>query len=147
MIFWTQRNTPFQFVSLLLLLTLPFLALPSFAAETGPVATTPKESPVPVTTMAALQKAVSEAKPGDVITLADGNYDQGCKLKGKGTSDKPIVVRAQTLGKVGITGPVRIEGSYVTLLGVNFTAQGRLHMRGVGMRLSSCSMSNIRSGK
>ena len=44
MIIYTQRNTPIQFVSLLLLLTLPFLALPSFAAET-------------VTTMAALQKA------------------------------------------------------------------------------------------
>ncbi|MDP6630271.1 MAG: polysaccharide lyase 6 family protein [Kiritimatiellia bacterium] len=134
MIICVQRNTSFRFISLLLLLTLPFLALPSFAAET-------------VTTMAALQKAVSEAKPGDVITLADGNYEQGCTLKGKGTSDKPIVVRTQTLGKVGITGPVRIEGSYITLLGVNFTAQGRVHMRGVGLRLSRCSMSNIRSGK
>ena len=147
MIFYTQRNTPIQFVSLLLLLALPFLALPSFAAESEPVATTPKEAPVLVTTMAALQKAVSEAKPGDVITLADGNYDQGCKLIGKGTSDMPIVVRAQTLGKVGIAGPVRVEGSYVTLLGVNFTAQGSVHMSGVGCRLSRCSMSNVGSGK
>lgn len=134
MIIYTQRNTSFRFVSLLLLLTLPFLVLPSFSAET-------------VTTMAALQKAVSEAQPGDVITLADGNYEQGCTLKGNGTSDKPIVIRAQALGKVGITGPVRIEGSYVTLLGVNFTAQGRVHMRGVGLRLSRCSMSNIGSSK
>ena len=147
MIFWTQRNTPLQFVSLLLLLTLPFLALPSFAAETEPVATTRKEAPVLVTTMAALQKAVSKAKPGDVITLADGNYDQGCTLKGKGTQDKPIVVRAQTLGKVGISKPVTIQGNYITLLGVNFTAQGSVHMSGVGCRLSRCSMSNVGSGK
>jgi hypothetical protein len=111
MIVWTQRNTPIQFVSLLLLLTLPFLALPSFAAETKPVAKTRNEAPVLVTTMKALRKAVSEAKPGDVITLADGNYDQGCKLIGKGTSDKPIVVRAQTLGQVGISKPVTIQGS------------------------------------
>ena len=147
MIFWTQRNTPFQFASLLLLLTLPFLALPSFAAETKLVATTKKESPVLVKTMAELAKAVSKAKPGDVITLADGNYDQGCTLKGKGTQDKPIVVRAQTLGQVGISKPVTIQGSYVTLLGVNFTAQGSVHMSGVGSRLSRCSMSNIGSGK
>ncbi|MDP6359289.1 MAG: chondroitinase-B domain-containing protein, partial [Planctomycetota bacterium] len=100
-----------------------------------------------VTTMAALQKAVSEAKPGDVIILDDGNYDQGCKLIGKGTSDKPIVVRAQTLGKVGISKPVTIQGSYVTLLGVRFSKQGRVHMNGVGCRLSRCSMSNIESGK
>lgn len=147
MIFWTQRNTPLLFASLLLLLTLPFLALPSFAAETKLVATTKKESPVLVKTMAELAKAVSKAKPGDVITLADGNYDQGCTLKGKGTQDKPIVVRAQTLGKVGISKPVTIQGSYITLLGVNFTAQGSVHMSGVGSRLSRCSMSNIGSGK
>jgi len=147
MIFCVQRNTSFRFVSLLLWLTLPFLALPSFAAETKPVATTRKEAPVLVTTMAALQKAVSEAKPGDVITVADGNYDQGCLLKGKGTKDKPIVVRAQTLGQVGISKPVTIQGSYVTLLGVRFSKQGRVHMRGVGLRLSRCSMSNIETGK
>ena len=147
MILWTQRNTPFQLVSLLLLLTLPFLALPSFAAETKPVTTTKKESPVLVKTMAELAKAVSKAKPGDVITLADGNYDQDCTLKGKGTQDKPIVVRAQTLGKVGISKPVTIQGNYITLLGVNFTAQGSVHMSGVGSRLSRCSMSNVGSGK
>jgi poly(beta-D-mannuronate) lyase len=147
MIFCVQRNTSFRFVSLLLLLTLPFLALPSFAAETKPVATTAKEAPVLVTTMAALQKAVSEAKPGDVITLADGNYDQSFKLKGNGTSDKPIVVRAQTLGQVGISKPVTIQGRYVTLLGVNFTKQGSVNMNGVGLRLSRCSMSNVGSGQ
>lgn len=147
MILWAQRNTPFQFVSLLLLLTLPFLALPSFASETKPVATTKQESPVLVKTMAELAKAVSKAKPGDVITIADGNYDQGCTLKGKGTQDKPIVVRAQTLGQVGISKPVTIQGSYVTLLGVRFSKQGRVHIDGVGCRLSRCSMSNIESGK
>ena len=80
MIPWTQRNTPFQCVSLLLLFTLPILALPSFASESKPVATTKEESPVLVKTMAELAKAVSKAKPCDVITLADGNYDQGCTL-------------------------------------------------------------------
>ena len=81
--------------------------------------------------MKALRKAVLEAKPGDVITVADGNYDQGCLLTGKGAKDKPIVVRAQTLGQVGITKPVMIEGSYVTLLGVRFTKRGSVQGTGL----------------
>ncbi len=77
MILWIQRNTPFQFVSLLLLLTLPFLALPSFAAETKPVATTKKESPVLVKTM-----AVQPPKGvGDIRLVCIGNKEDNIDLQ------------------------------------------------------------------
>lgn len=94
-----------------------------------------------------LQEAVSEAEPGAVIVLADGAYDKATKLSGRGSKEKPIVVRSQTIGGAELRQPLSISGSYVTVMGFNFAANGSVHIEGRGHRVSRCRMSNVQSGQ
>jgi poly(beta-D-mannuronate) lyase len=71
-----------------------------------------------------LKKANASARPGDTILLQNGEWkDLLIRLDGKGRADANIVYRAQTPGKVLITGKsnLRIGGSYITVDGLNFT--------------------------
>ncbi len=71
-----------------------------------------------------LNKANSKAQPGDVVILQDGEWKNvSIELDCKGTSLLPIVFRAQTAGKVRITGNSRlmIGGEYITVDGLYFT--------------------------
>lgn len=71
-----------------------------------------------------LIKAVKSAKPGEVITLANGTYkDAQLILVGNGTSDKPIIIRAATPGKVILTGNsfLKLGGEYLEVNGLQFT--------------------------
>lgn len=107
---------------------------------------TEKERHEPVHSIAALQQAVSRARPGDVIELKNGQYDQACTLAAKGTPDRPIVIRAQTLGEAHIRNRVTLGGEYVTLMGIRFSGMGSVQIKGRGCRLSRCHMSNVRIG-
>lgn len=71
----------------------------------------------------ALNAAVPKANPGDEVVLADGTYsDAELRIHGQGAADAPILVRAETIGGVKITGEssLRIWGSHVTVLGFSF---------------------------
>lgn len=71
-----------------------------------------------------LNKAVQSAKPGEVITIANGTYkDAQLILVGNGTSDKPIIVRAATPGKVILTGNsfLKLGGENLEVNGLHFT--------------------------
>src|SRR4051794_22680142 len=78
-----------MFVILLLLLSKPVLG-----------------SAITVSSIADLQKAINQAKPGDQIMLADGVYTttDDITVKQQGTREKPIIIAAQHLGKAEITG-------------------------------------------
>jgi poly(beta-D-mannuronate) lyase len=60
-------------------------------------------------------------KPGDVLILTDGTWkDQTISFRGKGTAEKPITLKAQTPGKVVLTGAssVAIDGEHLVVTGL-----------------------------
>ncbi len=69
-----------------------------------------------------------QIKPGDDIMIANGTYAPwSLIINSKGTAQKPIIIQAETTGKVIFTGDVRqpafkLTGSYTILQGINFTA-------------------------
>lgn len=70
-----------------------------------------------------LNAAAKNAKPGDKIILQNGEWKNiTIKLKSNGTKEKPILFKAQTAGKVIITGnsQLRVGGSYTTVDGLYF---------------------------
>ena len=63
------------------------------------------------------------AQPGDVVVLKDGVYeDVHFVIKGEGTPERPITFRAQSPGKVRLTGDVHIDivGKHVIVEGILF---------------------------
>ena len=65
---------------------------------------------IPVKNNAELQEADKKALPGDTIVLKNGIWnDVLLSLNCQGTEDKPVIFRAETAGKVLITGKSRLE--------------------------------------
>jgi len=76
-----------------------------------------------VSNAAELQNAIEKAEPGDVIVLANGIYkDLEINFIGKGTEDKPIVLRAETNGEVFLEGKsnLKLGGEYLEVHGLFF---------------------------
>ncbi|NGF58012.1 hypothetical protein G5B00_15960 [Parapedobacter sp. SGR-10] len=74
-----------------------------------------------------LQAAFANASPGDVIVMQDGTWkDINIRAKGNGTKDKPITLKAQTLGKVIISGnsSLLLSGEYLIVDGLHFKDGG-----------------------
>jgi poly(beta-D-mannuronate) lyase len=70
-----------------------------------------------------LELAIATAVPGDVIMMQDGIWkDIDIIFKAIGTEGKPITLRAQTQGKVIISGSssLRISGQYLVVDGLHF---------------------------
>ncbi len=70
-----------------------------------------------------LNAANKKAQPGDIIILKNGEWkDVIIRLNCTGTAAKPIVFKAETPGKVLITGnsQLRLGGTYITVEGLNF---------------------------
>ena len=71
-----------------------------------------------------LYEAIKEAKAGDIILLKNGIWkDVEIKFRGKGTKDKPIVISAETEGKV------TIEGKSYLKFGGQFLVAKNLHFK------------------
>jgi len=70
-----------------------------------------------------LLKAISEAKPGDEIVMANGVWkDVQIVMTTSGTADQPITLRAETPGKVLIEGQSNLQlgADHVTVSGLYF---------------------------
>jgi poly(beta-D-mannuronate) lyase len=70
-----------------------------------------------------LQRADRMAKPGDLIILRDGEWkDVGISLTCRGTREKPIIFRAETPGKMHISGNshLNIAGTHIVVDGWRF---------------------------
>jgi poly(beta-D-mannuronate) lyase len=77
-----------------------------------------------VNSIEALHKAVKSARPGDIITLANGMYaNVKIKIFAKGTEKEPIIIKAETPGKVFISGKssLSMAGEYIEIHGLYFT--------------------------
>jgi poly(beta-D-mannuronate) lyase len=76
-----------------------------------------------VSTLEELNKSIETAKAGDHIVMANGIWkDAEIKFQGEGTAEKPIVLRAQTDGKVFVEGVSNLEigGKYLEVKGLFF---------------------------
>jgi poly(beta-D-mannuronate) lyase len=80
-----------------------------------------------VKSLAALQAAINNAVPGDIITLANGVYTttENIIVRNNGTPSQPITITAEKMGGVEMngTGGFKIEGpsSYIVIQGFVFT--------------------------
>lgn len=76
-----------------------------------------------VADQAAYKEAVKKARPGDVIKLANGTWeDFEILFTGKGEEGKPIRLTAETKGKVILSGQsnLRLAGEYLEVSGLVF---------------------------
>lgn len=72
---------------------------------------------------AAFAEALRDLEPGDTVVLADGEWrDIQILFVSKGTADKPIILTAQTPGKVVLTGRsnLRMAGEYLVVSNLVF---------------------------
>jgi len=95
-----------------------------------------------------LQKALSAAKPADIVILDDGIFsDVAIQISVKGTSTKPIKIKAKNIGKAIINVPVKIDGEFLSVEGISLLEQGNLEISGKNCRISRCTWSDVKSGK
>ena len=76
-----------------------------------------------VKTNTELSNAIAAAKPGEEIILSNGVWiDIAIKFTAKGTAEQPIILRAETAGKVSLEGQsyVKFGGEYLTISGLHF---------------------------
>jgi len=76
-----------------------------------------------VDTQEAYKEAVKDARPGDVIKLANGTWeDFEILFVGKGKKNKPITLTAETKGEVILSGQsnLRLGGEYLEVSGLVF---------------------------
>ncbi|MEO9513497.1 MAG: chondroitinase-B domain-containing protein [Flavobacteriaceae bacterium] len=85
--------------------------------------TPPKTTSQKVSTPEELEMAIANANPGDVIVMANGDWDDlQIRFIGKGTAEKPITLTAETPGKVIIQGKSNLKfgGEYLVVSGLHF---------------------------
>lgn len=73
---------------------------------------------ISATDVAALEKAFSEAQPGDTIVMADGAWrDTEIVFRARGTAEAPVTLRARTPGKVVLCGKssLRFVGAFLVV--------------------------------
>jgi hypothetical protein len=107
-----QKNLAVRIISVLM-----FMSVVTMASATT----------IPVTSLAALQTAINNAVPGDVIILANGVYPTtvDISINKKGTASQPITIAAQTIGGAEITGTggfsIVSPAAYIIIKGFKFT--------------------------
>jgi hypothetical protein len=91
-------------------------------ANPGACNRTPKRV-VQVASTTALQNALTAAKPGDHIVLAQASYSRsgGFTLTASGTATDPIVIKAATGKTATFTSPLQIEGSRACVARLDFS--------------------------
>jgi poly(beta-D-mannuronate) lyase len=98
-----------------------------------PHSTTTKATEYLVSNTTELNAALAKAQAGDVIVWKDGHY-KDVKINfmstNNGTAEKPIVLKAQTAGKVSFSGSsqLSIGGKYLQVEG--FVFEGKCTLKG-----------------
>ncbi len=98
---------------------------------------------VVVTNAASITAAALAAQPGDVIVMQDGVWpDADILFASYGTEAQPVTIRAQTLGRVHLTGQsrLRMAGAHLVVDGLIFTNGYRTSGDVIAFRDSSSSV-------
>jgi len=102
---------------------------------------------IKVSSAADIAAALAGAKPGDTLVMFDGTLiDQAILFKATGTADKPITLRAQTPGKVILSGKssLKFDGQYLLVSGLYFKdgegAGDCITLGGQHNRLTDCAL-------
>ncbi len=133
------NRIPFISLIVTLVIFLPFLF---FSNSTN------AQVSISVKTTSELKNAISNAKPGDLIILEDGEFKgESLSISAKGSSGKPIAIKAKNIGKAIFTIPVKIDGEFITVEGIRFSELGNLGISGKNCRISRCMWSDAKSGK
>ena len=85
---------------------------------------TTKKPQVTVGNSEELHQAIEKANPGDEIVMKNGKWsDLQIQFYGRGTEDKPIVLKAESPGEVLVTGQsdLKLGGEYLVVDGLFFT--------------------------
>lgn len=96
-----------------------------FLLLTGAISVSAKD--ILVKSLAALQTAINNAAPGDVITVANGIYvtTDNISIRNSGTASQPITITAQKMGGAEIKGSggfnIESPSSYIIIKGFVFT--------------------------
>lgn len=95
----------------------------------------------------AAEIAAANSQPGDTLVMAAGTWnDQAIVFKASGSEEKPVTLRAQTPGKVILSGKssLKIDGQYVIVAGLLFKdgAGGGdcINLAGRHNRLTDCAV-------
>jgi poly(beta-D-mannuronate) lyase len=104
---------------------------------------------IPVVDAAAFAEAAKSVAAGDTIILQDGTWtDARLKIHASGTAEKPVTIKAQTPGKVVLTGDSRLSvgGAHVVVDGLWFqnpTGEQVIELRLDSKQLASdCRITN-----
>jgi len=109
---------------------------------------------IPVADVAAFTEAAKNINAGDTLILQDGTWaDSQLKLHATGTAEKPVTIKAQTPGKVILTGTSRLSvgGSHIIVDGLWFqnpTAEQVIELRkdskqlATDSRITNCAITN-----
>ncbi|MFY0654448.1 MAG: DUF4957 domain-containing protein [Cyclobacteriaceae bacterium] len=92
-----------------------------------------------------LNAAIAEAKPGDELVMANGEWkDVKIRFAGKGTEKQPITLRAETPGEVVIKGKsdLKLAGEYLIVDGLFFTGGYSTSSAAIEFAISDDSVAN-----
>ncbi|MEP6343453.1 MAG: polysaccharide lyase 6 family protein [Maricaulaceae bacterium] len=127
------KRTPFK--SALMAAPLAFLILGCESEAPGNI----------VSDQAQFREAVAAAKPGDVITLANGTWDDfEVVFTGQGEKDNPITLTAETKGEVILSGQsnLRLSGDYLEVSGLVFKDGHTPTQEVISFRTSKSDLAN-----
>jgi|SRR6185503_18365314 len=97
-----------------------------------------------VSSAAEIARVTNELRPGDVLVMTDGPWkDQAIVLSARGASDKPITLRAETPGKVLLTGKssLLIDGEHLVVSGL-FLKDGQATGDGIKIAGRACRLTD-----
>ena len=105
--------------------------------------------------MREMRRAGYSVKPGDVIIVKSGmiagnksgRHMRGITVIAKGEPDKPIVIKAQEIGKSVLQYPLELTGEHVVLEGFSFKHQGCLVINGSNVRITRCIWDDSQAGR
>jgi poly(beta-D-mannuronate) lyase len=89
-----------------------------------------------------MRRVAGELHPGDYVVMSDGPWeDQTILFNARGTARKPITLRAQTPGKVILTGAssVIVDGEHIVVSGLSIK-NGRIATNGILLAGRQCRL-------
>src|SRR5258705_10753460 len=97
-----------------------------------------------VSSAAGVTQLTDALRPGDVVVMTNGIWmDQRIVFRGRGTTTKPITLRAQTPGHVVLAGNswVSMEGEHLVVSGL-FSKSGDSTNEGISIKGQHCRLTD-----